>query len=549
MICIFGKAMREQIDFLILAPLEEEIQALIDQINHANGIINQSSENPNLYKATIHKKHLVIFKLSRQGCLNSSVQVMNLLNIFDPEFTISFGIAGSLLSDIRLGDVVFGRTVYFYEPAKEIPGKTGNDILSQNYAYPCCQLHEYESKTKFKIHWDQPIASGEKLIADAFSKSRELIKNINRRMACVEMEAAGVAAAVSSHYLDSERNKFISIKGINDLADRNKGVETESQDSEKERKKTAALNAATALVGLINTIRSEYETIKTHSQWINKVRGYRGDFAISINKFSSVISKCTIDYSLLERAIFNFSQSGYYYQFQKKIPMYYHWRQFDQYGLHLVDYLYLVFCHKLSKSGLIDPIALITDQKDITTPEIITRQVESIIGTQPVYYSQVRESVSKYMTYCYHNGYDGDELDNIYDYPHKHGTGGKTALMKWIPYIAYKSRHLGACIVSCWNEHKPIYDRLLLSILPLQPIILERETIKIGGKEAKLDGAGKELIIDPPGFVKLNKWIKDNSTEDRKEVKNFIKCLIDTESYDDKINYNLQQILLILSES
>src|SRR3990172_5936571 len=105
--------MREQIDFLLLAPLNVEIKSLVKQINNTGWELYETDEIRNCYRASYNERRIVVFQLQGQGqgCLKSSFQTMNLLNLFDPEYTISFGIAGSLQDDIKLVDVIFGETV------------------------------------------------------------------------------------------------------------------------------------------------------------------------------------------------------------------------------------------------------------------------------------------------------------------------------------------------------------------------------------------------------------------------------------------------------
>ena len=539
--------MREQIDFLLLAPLNVEIKSLVKQINNTGWELYETDEIRNCYRASYNERRIVVFQLQGQGCLKSSFQTMNLLNLFDPEYTISFGIAGSLQDDIKLVDVIFGETVYYYEPAKEAKKKSLSNIFSQNQVYACHKPPKikHDDLGTFAIHYEQPIASGEKLIADIDSNSRRLILTINRKMAGVEMEAAGVSAAVKNHYHCSERNKFILVKGVSDLANLDKNNTTANQPSETQRQSTAATNAAAALFRIIECIKPEYQTIQINTPRIENAKSLESIFKLWIDKFSREITECTIDYDLLRRIAFHCKPLTSYCQSQYKIPIYYHWRQLNNDGLHLVDYLHLILLRKLSRSNLIEPAALITtNDTDITSFQSITEQIEKIIGNRPVYSSQITNSYREYITYCYNNGYDGNEFDDLQDNSHKFGRQGTSALHKWLPYIAYQSRHLGACIILCWDEHKSIYQRLLLKILPLHAIMFYHGTIKIGGVEAKLKEPGKDLIITPHNFRAVNEWSKKQTKSNLNDVIRFIQCLNDNNV--DTINSDLRELIIFL---
>ncbi len=557
--------MREQIDFLVLAPLKVEIDALVKNIKKAGGVLNKKSLRTatGCYSFTLNELNIVVIQLVGQGCLQSSFQTMNLLDEFDPEFTISFGIAGSLLSnEVNLGDVVIGKTVYYYEPAKETTDEnvrlSGNEshshpngvTLSQHIAYLCHAPQIKLKQKNIKVHNNELIASGEKLIADYYGISRQLILKIQRKIACVEMEAAGVAAAVQNHHQYYERNKFIAVKGISDYADKNKNTGTlrkEEQGTdekntvviakkkksidEKDWQKKAAGNAAIVLIELIQNMSREAQTYQSNHLRIESVKQFAATFDKWIIKFGKEICECKIDYDLLKRAAFYSGLTAKHHHFERKVPIYYHWRQLNKEGLHLVDYLQLILLHRLSKASSVEPIALITYDEtkfDLDQLKIISSQVKEILDSEPIYSSEIHKQYNEYTTYCAKNGYDGSENENIASFSHARSDIGKHALFRLLPYVAYKSRHLGACIVLCWHEHRKIYDELLMKILPLQPIILEVGTINVGGEAAKFGSCSTELIVNPSSnYKEFYDWVKDQTDKNKNEVKQYINCLMD----------------------
>src|SRR3989304_9268694 len=91
-------------DFLVLAPLEEEIHALKDELKKAGWDISsvEGFKFRQVIEATLSdseaaysRRHAVIIQLNYQGVLNASVDTAKALELYEPGYVVSFGIAGS----------------------------------------------------------------------------------------------------------------------------------------------------------------------------------------------------------------------------------------------------------------------------------------------------------------------------------------------------------------------------------------------------------------------------------------------------------------------
>ena len=125
---------RSYCDFLILAPLPEEVDALLEAMDTHGWEQRPGREsNPSLAAefrlvreyiikdagVGFFRRKAVVICLNRQGVLNASVDTARALELYEPGFVISFGIAGSLDDDAPIGSVIFCTQLIYYEPAKD----------------------------------------------------------------------------------------------------------------------------------------------------------------------------------------------------------------------------------------------------------------------------------------------------------------------------------------------------------------------------------------------------------------------------------------------
>jgi nucleoside phosphorylase len=268
------------IDFLIFAPLEDEFEALRDVFGITGPALIREEDGAEFYSTTVDTKagpkRVMILHLFYMGVLGAGVMTSKLIPKVHPLAVISFGIAGGFVGDdIRKKDVFIPAQIFYYEPAKEITEQshsllTGNGSSSrldhrqqsrvrffgtskqlQVYARRVQRQIEKAIGSKCIVGGEGPLASGEKKIADLDGPTVRLVKMIHSKTLAIEMEAAGVGAAIESWPEASPEPQFLAIKGISDDASQveNQNIKSGSQVINRGQ---AARNAAFALKSLIS---------------------------------------------------------------------------------------------------------------------------------------------------------------------------------------------------------------------------------------------------------------------------------------------------------
>lgn len=509
---------REPVDFLILAPLKEEIAGLCQAL----GLNPKSLQPENLTNSIkCHRTSLcgnnsqelkvAIVQLSRQGILNAAVETCSVLLDIDPWCVVTFGIAGGFVSDeLSLHDVVFGDVVYYYEPSKETSRNISrknpetvekeNVCQSRNKPFSASKTLEVltrrlESMADFRLRFG-PVASGEKLIADIDSQARTTILNINSKTMAVEMEAAGVAAAIS-WFAPLESLQFIVIKGISDDATTEKNTKTENEII-KDRA-LAVKHASIVLKSII--CNSQPQRLKeTANGNVETVK----ELTKRINESLPVFIMNEVDQDSFE---------NWLYSTENHFPkVYYHWRQLHP-KLNWVDFFFLRTLACLRELGL-HPRALITDNQDAKlstqTKDQLTKIIQAMLHEVPVYYSEASRNRGDYITFAMNHGFDHAVLDSIQSaFDTHHLQKGNLATQDWLQYIAWDSRSVKKCIVFVWAGHYEIYKHLF-KVLPLDPLLIKTGDIRLGGSLGKFDYPGKTILIDPPSYPEIVKWIHGN---------------------------------------
>ncbi len=149
---------------------------------------------------------------------------------WNPEALLLIGIAGSADKDVKLGDIVIGRDIYYYERGKFTAGKrlpepviyrVDATLLSNIHSLPLSAIPRRKrpdgKMTRPDIHFGV-IASGEKVIAD--KNLRDSLHDDHRKVLAIEMEGYGFSAAVWQCF---EKKRHIVIRTICDHSDRKKG--------------------------------------------------------------------------------------------------------------------------------------------------------------------------------------------------------------------------------------------------------------------------------------------------------------------------------------
>jgi len=219
----------------IISAMQEEIQALLNKLENVS--VSEKGMRK-YYQGTLFNKD-VILVFSRWGKVASAITTTQLINDFNISEIIFTGVAGGIIDELNIGDVVIGKNLYqhdlnaspFYEKL-EIPIlkkkflltsdasnllKATNTFLNtyNNYIEPCdAGLFNI---TKPKVIFGD-IASG-----DQFISSLKKIKKLNKLVptaTCVEMEGASVAQVCFEYSIP-----FSIIRIISDKANDNANID------------------------------------------------------------------------------------------------------------------------------------------------------------------------------------------------------------------------------------------------------------------------------------------------------------------------------------
>jgi nucleoside phosphorylase len=230
-----AEARPRSVDVAIICPLPKEREAVRTALEFTDQ--NRTTRGKGTYwlgrlqgpEWTDPPYEVVVAQLPGMGTNNAALTTSDVINDWHPRAVFIVGIAASA-GDTLLGDVVVGSAVLYYEAGKVTP----DGIEPEPYMYPAdAQLYHKATttgtwmeeiralrpdgcQTRPGVHYGV-IASGEKVVAD--QEMRDAIVRVHRKMAAIEMEAFGVAAAASR---SDSLVRQLAIRGICDTADRNK---------------------------------------------------------------------------------------------------------------------------------------------------------------------------------------------------------------------------------------------------------------------------------------------------------------------------------------
>jgi len=226
------------IDFLIVTALDFERDAVIEQIGNFE-TIQIDDEIPTYYQTEIHLPNKIetykvtLVVLLGVGNVQAGVLSEKIIEKLHPKHVIMFGIAGGILkNEVKIGDIVVGTSIGYYEKGKffskklqvRIEGALSDALLidrlknfKDNNWIDEISIKPPENPYNPNIHFGL-IASGEKVVA-----SKRFIKRLLKyfpKMLAVEMESWGVLIAA---WMSKPLPRFIPVRGISDNADKLKG--------------------------------------------------------------------------------------------------------------------------------------------------------------------------------------------------------------------------------------------------------------------------------------------------------------------------------------
>jgi nucleoside phosphorylase len=223
-------------DFGIVTALPLELDAVLCHCANTSKVTFEQDDTRTYYRCDLDTAlggsyQVVVTVLPRMGNVEAALATNDLIRLWHPRYVLMVGIAaGASASSQALGDVVISEHVVYYESAKIAqrvearPRVLPADALlydralnfrSSNWyrALPSNVHRPDETNRVPALHFG-PIASGEKVIADR--DAVEYLRELQPKLAAIEMEGAGVAAAALGAV---RRVGFLVIRGLCDFAD------------------------------------------------------------------------------------------------------------------------------------------------------------------------------------------------------------------------------------------------------------------------------------------------------------------------------------------
>jgi|TARA_B110000967_G_C18886155_1_gene564099 adenosylhomocysteine nucleosidase len=219
----------------IISAMREEINALFDQLQDVSKIYKGKRT---YYSGVLYGKNVVLV-FSRWGKVAAAATTTQLINDYEIDEIIFTGVAGSIHSDLDIGDIVIGRNLYQHDmDASPLFNKFEIPIIKKTFIETTTNLNLIDSTRLFLnnysdyidntlaitfnistpkvVHGD--IASGDQFIS-SISKVKQLNKEIPTAI-CVEMEGAAVAQVCYEYEVP-----FSIIRIISDKADDNSSID------------------------------------------------------------------------------------------------------------------------------------------------------------------------------------------------------------------------------------------------------------------------------------------------------------------------------------
>jgi len=219
----------------IISAMQEEIQALLNKLENVS--ISEKGMRK-YYKGTLFNKD-VILVFSRWGKVASAVTTTQLINDFNVSEIIFTGVAGGIIDELNIGDVVIGKNLYqhdlnaspFYEKL-EIPilkkkflitADASNILHATNTFLDTYNNYVNQSDAKLFNITKPKVVFGDIASGDQFISSSKKIKKLNKLIptaTCVEMEGASVAQVCFEYSMP-----FSIIRIISDKANDNANID------------------------------------------------------------------------------------------------------------------------------------------------------------------------------------------------------------------------------------------------------------------------------------------------------------------------------------
>lgn len=261
---LLAEPTRQATDIGIIIALEEEFNVFFPTIAKIQCPESDPEHGLSFYRFAVSTKasaiqsyHCVSSLLGRMGPTTAMAVTQRMIDLYHPHTIVVLGIAASIHSDVRLGDVIVADSVDSYIERGKINEQVNAFPLAlSGQVYQCSgdllhRLHSFKyqhqlvyeqwrrSSTRF---WQKclakspqsslmpmgdlqlpvtyiigPLASGPLVVAS--SSFKELLLQRNRSLLGIEMEASGVLAVLNQ---TTNQRRVLVLRGVSDFGDERK---------------------------------------------------------------------------------------------------------------------------------------------------------------------------------------------------------------------------------------------------------------------------------------------------------------------------------------
>ena len=198
----------------IIGAMEEEVAILKEKMEHVTVTRKADME---FYQGTLNGCEAVVVR-SGIGKVNAGICVQILADVFQVDTIINTGVAGSLKTEINIGDIVLSTdTMYHDMDAREFGYPIGQVPRMDTLTFPADpEIRKKAARICKEVNpeiqvFEGRIVSGDQFVADKEQKNR-IIENTQGW--CTEMEGTAIGQAA---YLN--KIPYLVIRAISDTAD------------------------------------------------------------------------------------------------------------------------------------------------------------------------------------------------------------------------------------------------------------------------------------------------------------------------------------------
>jgi len=222
----------------VLTVLTEELRAVVEVLRrHRDFRSGPLPGGSQLYQAAVRTDRADLRVVATQalepGPQSAAAAYRRLRDALHPPVVLLVGVAGGIRSDVAVGDVVIGDEIIYYDARRETVATSRRRGKSHSTT-PALRHRVNEFFLRYGstiavrrgVHvrvFRGPIGSGSAVVTDAGSDIVRFLRRFNEKTLAVETEAGGVGQAFYEEIGSEPASGWLTIRGISDLADRDKG--------------------------------------------------------------------------------------------------------------------------------------------------------------------------------------------------------------------------------------------------------------------------------------------------------------------------------------